>query len=47
MEKKYRLVPGLTCAPEHISLKMALPMQHQRITLFSDILGKAKEGDIL
>ena len=44
MKKKYLLAPGPTSAPEHVSLEMALPMQHHRIPRFSKIFGEAAEG---
>jgi aspartate aminotransferase-like enzyme len=44
MKKKYLLTPGPTFVPEHVSLKMALPMQHQGTLQFSKIFGEAAEG---
>ncbi|MGY8760017.1 MAG: hypothetical protein ACKVK9_02670 [Nitrospinaceae bacterium] len=44
MKKKYLLAPGSTSVPEHVSLEMALPMQHQRTPQFSKIFGEAAEG---
>ena len=44
MKKKYLLAPGPTPVPEHISLEMALPMQHHRTPQFSKIFGEAAEG---
>ena len=44
MKKKYLLSPGPTSVPEHISLKIALPMQHDRTPQCSKIFGQAAEG---
>ena len=44
MKKKYLLAPGPTPVPEHVSLEMALPMQHHRTPQFSKIFGEAAEG---
>jgi serine---pyruvate transaminase len=44
MKKKYLLVPGLTSVPEHVSLEIALSMQHQLTPQFSKIFGEAAEG---
>jgi aspartate aminotransferase-like enzyme len=44
MKKKYVPAPGPTPVPEHVSLEMALPMQHQRTPQFSKIFGEAAES---
>jgi aspartate aminotransferase-like enzyme len=44
MKKKYLIAPGLTPVPEHVSLEMALPMQHHRPPQFSKIFGEAAES---
>ena len=44
MKKKYLLAPGPTPVPEHVSLEMALPMQHHRTPHFSKIFGEVAEG---
>ena len=44
MKKKYLLAPSSTSVPEHVSMEMALPMQHHRIPQFSKIFGEAAEG---
>ena len=44
MKKNYLLALGPTSVPEHVSLEMALPMQHHRIPQFSKIFGEAAEG---
>ena len=44
MKKNYLLAPGPTSAPEHVSLEMALPIQHHRTCQFSKIFGEATEG---
>ena len=44
MKKKYLLAPVPTSAPKHVSLEMALPMQHYRTPQFSKIFGEAAEG---
>jgi serine---pyruvate transaminase len=44
MKKKYLLAPGPSSVPEHVSLEMALPMQHHQTTQFSKIFGEAAEG---
>ncbi len=44
MKKKYLLAPGPTPVPEHVSLEMALPMQHHRTPQFSKIFGEAAES---
>ena len=44
MKKKYLFAPGPTSVPEHVSMEMALPMQHHRIPQFSKIFGEAAEG---
>ena len=43
MKKKYLFAPGPTSVPEHVSMEMALPMQHHRIPQFSKIFGEAVE----
>ena len=44
MKKKYLLAPGPTSVPEHVSLEMALPIQHHRTPQFSKIFGEAAKG---
>ena len=44
MKKKYLLAPGPTSVPEHVSLEMALPMQHHLIPQFSKIFGETAKG---
>jgi aspartate aminotransferase-like enzyme len=44
MKKKYLLAPGPTSFPEHVSLEMALAMQHHRTPQFSKIFDEAAEG---
>jgi aspartate aminotransferase-like enzyme len=44
MKKKYLLAPGPTPVPEHVSLEMALPMQHHRTPQFNKIFAEAAEG---
>ena len=44
MKKKYLLAPGPTSFPEHVSLEMALAMQHHRTPQFSKIFCEAAEG---
>ena len=44
MKKNYLLAPGPTSAPEHVSLEMALPMQHYRTPQFSKIFCEATKG---
>jgi serine---pyruvate transaminase len=40
MKKKYLLAPGPTPVLEHVSMKMALPMQHQRTHWFNKIFSE-------
>ena len=44
MYKKYFLTPGPTPIPEHVSLEMTLPIQHQRTSQCGDIFSKVTEG---
>jgi aspartate aminotransferase-like enzyme len=44
MKKKYLLAPGSTPVPEHVSLEMALPMQHHRTPKFNKIFGETAES---
>ena len=44
MKKEYLLAPGPTSAPEHVSLEMALPMQHYLTSQFSKIFCEATKG---
>ena len=44
MKKKYLTAPGPTSVPEHVSLEMALPMQHYRTPQFSKIFCEVVEG---
>jgi len=43
MKKKYLLAPAPTSVPEHVSLEIALPIQHHRTPQFSKIFGEAAE----
>ncbi len=45
MNKKYLLTPNPT--PEHVSLEIVLPIQHQRTSQCGGIFGKVTVGDIL
>jgi aspartate aminotransferase-like enzyme len=44
MKKKYLVALGPTSVPIHVSLEMALSMQHERTPQFSKIFGEAAEG---
>ena len=44
MKKKYLLASGFTSTPEHVSLEMAILMQHYRTPQFSKIFCEAAEG---
>jgi serine---pyruvate transaminase len=44
MKKKYVLATRPTSVTEHVSLEMALPMQHHRTSQFSKALCEASEG---